>query len=248
MSNNGKRRSVFKKGKGSAFLRFLIGELLLIGIACFVYLFILQGDVSVLLPSATPAPTDAPATEAPATALPATATPAPTEVVTIAPTEAPTPEPTATPIPFEALSLPMGENAPEVPLMADERLKLGMSECRAFNEAGQKVLLVSGHAYIEGLDAAKSTVYLQVSDVMGTVIGLYPAVSAPETANLSFEESSGTNLESAFFTAKIDISEYFWGSYMISAVVVNEDQAAMNYFDNSTFHFIYTDGVLSIAE
>ena len=247
MSNNGKRRSVFKKGKGSAFLRFLIGELLLIGVACFVYLFILQGDVSVLLPSGTPASTDAPATEVPAEATPAP-TPEATPVVTIAPTEAPTPEPTATPIPFEALSLPMGENAPEVPLMADEKLKLGMSECRAFTSAGQNVLMVSGHAYIEGLDAANSTVYLQVSDAMGTVIGLYPAVCAPETANLSFEESSGTNLEKAFFTAKIDVSEYFWGSYMLSAVVVNEDRAAMNYFDDSTFHFIYTEGVLSIAE
>lgn len=52
MSNNGERRSVFKKGKGRAFLKFLIGELLLIGIACFVYLFVLQGDVTALLPAA----------------------------------------------------------------------------------------------------------------------------------------------------------------------------------------------------
>ncbi len=254
MSNNGERRSVFKKGKGRAFLKFLIGELLLIGIACFVYLFILQGDVTVLLPDpvqkaeeTAPAPTEVPATAVPATATPAP-TPAPTAVVTIAPTEAPTPEPTATPVPFESISLPMGETAPEVPVMADEKLKLGMSECRAFNEAGQNVLIVSGHAYIEGLDAAVSTVYLVVSDAMGNLIGVYPAVSAPETANLSFEESSGTNLANAFFTAKIDVSEYFFGSYMISAVVVNEDKVAMNYFDSSTFHFMYMDGVVSIAE
>ena len=258
MSNNGERRSVFKKGKGRAFLKFLIGELLLIGIACFIYLFMLQGDVSVLLPASVqnteapavtePAaqPTDAPVTNPPATDAPAT--PVPTEVVTIAPTEAPTPVPTSTPVPFEALSLPAGETAPEVPLMADEKLKLGMNECRAFTEAGQNVLIVGGHAYIEGLDAANSRIYLVVSDAMGNLIGVYPAVSAPETANLSFEESSGTNLANAFFTAKIDVSEYFFGSYMLSAVVVNEDKAAMNYFDNSTFHFVYMDGVLSIAE
>ena len=253
MSNNGERRSVFRKGKGRAFLRFLIGELLLIGIACFVYLFVLQGDVTALLPAmTTPNPTELQVTEQPATDAPATATPAPTPeptaVATIPPTEAPTPEPTATPVPFEQISLPMGETAPEVPLMADEKLKLGMSECRAFTAAGQNVLLVGGHAYIEGLDAANSAIYLVISDAMGNLIGVYPAVSAPETANLSFEESSGTNLSNAFFTARIDVSEYFFGSYMISAVVVNEDRVAMNYFDSSTFHFMYMDGVLSIAE
>ncbi len=255
MSNNGERRSVFKKGKGRAFLKFLIGELLLIGIACFIYLFMLQGDVSVLLPAPVqnteaPVVTEPVPTEAPATPVPteAPATPVPTEVVTIAPTEAPTPVPTSTPVPFEALSLPAGETAPELPVMADEKLKLGMSECRAFTEAGQNILIVGGHAYIEGLDAANSTIYLVVSDAMGNVIGVYPAVSAPETANLSFDEASGANLSNAFFTVKIDVAEYFFGSYMLSAVVVNEDQVAMNYFDSSTFHFLYMDGVLSIAE
>lgn len=260
MSNTGERRSVLKKGKGRAFLKFLIGELLLIGIACFVYLFILQGDVSVLLPKSVQN-TEAPAGNAEGTHLsdddaadlptaePTKApTEAPTEAPTPEPTEAPTPAPTATPVPFEQLSLPLGDAAPEVPVMPDEKLKMGMSECRAFTDAGQNVLLVAGHAYIEGLDAAKSTVYLVVSDAMGNLIGVYPAVSAPETANLSFDEASGANLANAFFTAKIDVNEYFFGSYMLSAVVVNEDRILMNYFDSRTFHFLYMDGVLSIAE
>lgn len=261
MSNNGERRSVLKKGKGRAFLKFLIGELLLVGIACFVYLFILQGDVSVLIPKHvqnTEAPaatetevpqTDAPvSTEAPTPVPTEAPTPVPTEAPTPVPTEEPTPVPTSTPVPFELISLPLGDTAPEVPPMADEKLKLGMSECRAFTEAGQNVLLVAGHAYIEGLDAAESSIYLAVSDAMGNQIGIYPAVSAPETANLSFDEASGANLSNSFFTAKIDVNEYFFGSYMLSAVVVNGDKVSMNFFDNRTFHFIYMDGVLSIAE
>ena len=244
MKNTGERRSVFKKGKGRAFARFLLSELLLAALVCIVYLFILQGDVSSLLPAPVPATLDATPTAAP-TAEP---TPVPTAVATIAPTEAPTPAPTATPVPFEMVSLPAGEEAPEAPVMPDDQLKLGLSECSAFTEAGQNVLVVGGHAYIEGLDAANSAVYLQVSDVMGSVIGLYPAVSAPETANLSFEESSGANLQNAFFTAMIDVSEYWDGSYMLNAVVVNEDKVSMNYFDNRTFHFMMMGGVLSIAE
>ena len=254
MSNNGERRSVFKKGKGRAFLKFLIGELLLIGVACFIYLFVLQGDVSVLLPKlelTTEAPTEAPTTmptEAPAAQPTDQPAAEPTQAPTPVPTEAPTPIPTSTPIPFEGISLPMGETAPEIPVMPDDKLKLGLSECRAFTEAGQNVLCVGGHAYIEGLDAANSKVYLIVSDAMGNMIGVYPAISAPETANLSFDEVSGTNLSNAFFTARIDVAEYFFGSYMLSAAVVNEDRIAMNYFDNRTFHFLYMDGVLSIAE
>lgn len=243
MKNTGERRSVFKKGKGRAFLKFLLGELLLIALVCVVYLFILQGDVSELLPA--PAVQEPDATP---TAIPATATPAPTAVATIAPTEAPTPAPTGTPVPFELISLPAGNDAPEAPVMPDDKLKLGLSECSAFTEAGQNVLVVGGHAYIEGRDAAESTIYLVVSDVMGQPIDMYPAVSAPETANLSFEESSGTNLQNAFFTANIDVSEFMDGSYMLSAVVVNEDKVSMNYFDNRTFHFMVQEGAITVEE
>lgn len=244
MKNTGERRSVFKKGKGRAFLRFLLGELLLIALVAVCYLFLLQGDISSLLPApvsvpeatATPAPTEVPA-------------PTPTAVVTIAPTQEPTPAPTGTPIPFEELSLPAGEDAPEVPALPDELLKLGMSEFRAFTDGGQKVMLVSGYAYIEGLDAAKSSIYLLVSNAAdGSQLGMYPAVSAPETASLSFEESSGSNLANAFFTAKLDVSEFGDNAYLLSAVVVNEDKVSMNFFDSRTFHFTIWDGELSVVE
>jgi len=246
MKQNGERRSVFRKGKGRAFLRFLLGELLLFALVSVGYLFLLQGDISSLIPK--PSASDA----ASVTASPVpSATPAPeaTAVETIAPTDTPTPAPTGTPIPFEQLSLPLGEAAPEVPETADEALKLGLSELRAFNEAGQKVVIVSGYAYIEGLDAANSTVYLLVSNAANADrLGLYPAVCAPEMANLSFEESSGANLTNAFFTARLDVSEYGEGAFLVSVVVVNEDKAAMNFFDARTFHFSIWADELAVAE
>jgi hypothetical protein len=55
-------------------------------------------------------------------------------------------------------------------------------------------------------------------------------------------------MSDAFFTVKIDVSEYYSSSYMISAMVVNEDKVAMNYFDTRTFHFRVEDGKLLIEE
>ncbi len=247
MKNTGERRSIFKKGKGRAFLKFLIGELLLVAVVGVVYLFILQGDIDVLLPSAMkPEPT--PVITATPEPTPA-ATPVPTAVVTIAPTDEPTPAPSATPVPYEALSAPQGEDAPEAPVLPDEALKLGLSEFKAFTEAGQSVLVVKGHAYIEGLDAANSEIYLVIADAgLGQIVDMYQAVSAPETASLTFEETSGSNLANAFFTANLDVSEYPDSSYLLSVVVVNGDRAAMNYFDDKTFHFSIRERVLSVEK
>ena len=98
-------------------------------------------------------------------------------------------------------------------------------------------------------DAANSTVYLLVSNAANADrLGLYPAVCAPEMANLSFEESSGANLTNAFFTARLDVSEYGEGAFLVSVVVVNEDKAAMNFFDARTFHFSIWADELAVAE
>lgn len=238
------RRSIFKKGKGGAFLRFLIGEMLLIALAGVVYLFILQGNIPLSsLPGSSSAVSASPASDE------ATATPVPTEVPTIASSATPVPTPAVTPIPLSELSMPAGEEAPDLPEVLDDSLKLGMNEFRAFTDAGQSVLIVGGYAFIEGLDAAKSTVYLVVFDAdSGLVTGMYPTTPTPENANLSFSESSGDNLASAFFTINLDVSEYPDTSYMLSVMVVNEEKVAFNFFDNRTFHFIIEDGVLSVVE
>ncbi len=243
MKRSSDRRSVFKKGKGRAFLKFLLGELTLFAVVSICCLFILQGDLSLILGNVRPKPISV------STQLPAADTPVPTVVATLAPTPTPTLAPTGTPVPFEQLSMSLGENAPEAPMMPNEQLKLGMRECSSFTDAGQNVLIVAGHAYIEGRDAAKSDIYILLIDAgNGNVMGTYPAVSAPETANLVFSQSSGSNLSNAFFTVNIDVSEYYSSSYMISALVVNEDKVAMNYFDTRTFHFRVENGELLIEE
>lgn len=245
MKHTSERKSIFKKGKGRAFLKFLLGELTLFAIVSICFLFIVQGDVSLLLPESVLHPS----VGAMKTQAAPTDTPAPTPVATLAPTTAPTLAPTATPIPFEMLSMSLGEAAPEAPTKPNDQLKLGMSECRAFTDAGQNVLIVSGHAYIEGRDAAKSDIYLLVIDAgNASVVGTYPAVSAPETAMLTFPVNSGSNLSNAFFTARIDVAEYYNGSFMISALVVNEDKAARNDFDTRTFHFRVENGALIVVE
>ena len=241
MKKDEERRSIFKKGKGKAFLKFLLGELTIIAVVSICYLFIMQGDVSALLPKPTETNPAGPNVQ--------TATPAPTLVVTLPPTTPPTPAPSATPVPFEMISLPAGEDAPEAPVMPDERLRLGMSECRAFKQAGQNVLIISGYAYIDGLDAAKSDIYMLIMEAENaSVIDMYPAIKTPEAAYLSFDAASGSNLSNAFFTVRIDVSEYESSSYMLSTVVVNEDSVKMNYFDNRIFHFRVEDGVLVIEE
>ena len=80
MKNTGERRSVFKKGKGRAFLKFLLGELILIALVSVVYLFVLQADVTNLLPA--PVQEEPAATDVPEPVV--TATPEPTTVATIA--------------------------------------------------------------------------------------------------------------------------------------------------------------------
>lgn len=244
MSHSGKRRSIFKKGKGGAFLNFLIGEIALVAVAGAIYLFILQGNIP--LPAYTG---DSAATASPTPTVEATVTPVPTEVATLVPTATPTPAPTGTPVPPEQLSMTAGEDAPEVPMALDDSLKLGLSEVSAFTEAEQNVLTVGGYAFIEGRDAAKSSLYLTVYNAeTGVIVGMYPATITPENANLSFDESSGENLTNAFFTVKVDVSGYQDNSYILSMLVVNEDKVAINFFDNRTYHFIIEEGALAVIE
>ena len=244
MKYSGERRSIFRKGKGRAVLKFMLDMLLLIALVSVCYLFLLQGDIAAFLPAL---PTKVPV--ATPSAVPATATPAPTIAATIVPTKEPTPAPSGTPVPTGSLCLPVGRNTPEAPVLPDDLLKLGMNEYRAFTDAGQHVLVMGGYAYIEGLDAEKSLIYIRVYGAEdGQAINTYQAVRALETANLSFEESSGSNLSEAFFTAKIDLTDYEDGSYMLSAVVVNGNRVEMNYFDTRPFHFRIVDGVLTVEE
>ena len=236
------RRSIFRRDAGRAFLRFLIGEVLLVVLCGVFYLFVLQGkiDLPVSFDSATPSP-------APTETIQPTAVP--TIEPTAEPTQAPTPEPTATPIPVENLALTMQTVMPGLPETNSTELKLGLKEFKIFTDGGQSVLVIRGYAYIEGADAAQSTGYIVLADaISGEIKGMYPVTPNADDADLSFDESSGVNLDQAFFQLNLDTASIGDGIYLMSMAVVGEGKTVWNYFDSSMFHFSIQDGVVTLPE
>ena len=58
-----RRRSIFRPDAGRAFLRFLIGMVLLVALCALFYIFVLQGEINIELPVSQPqqqAPTQVP--------------------------------------------------------------------------------------------------------------------------------------------------------------------------------------------
>lgn len=259
------RRRIFRRDAGRAFLRFLIGEVLLLVLCSVFYLFVLQGKVSITLPafleSTSPVPaedtnglTAVPADDA--TNVPDAQTSAvPTIEPTAEPTEEPTPEPTATPIPAEALSLPM-----EVPISglypqcdmalrdSEGALKTGIRELSLFDAASQSVVQLRAYAYIEGADAANSTIYVTVMDInSGETAAVYQAQPASAEADLAFEAASGINLEQAFFKVNLDASALPDGTFVLMSAVQSGDQLRWAYFDESISHFTVVGGVAYLS-
>ncbi|MBO4299098.1 MAG: PT domain-containing protein [Clostridia bacterium] len=261
-----RRRSIFRADAGRAFLRFLIGMVLLVALCALFYIFVLQGKINIEFAPKTPTqepvqtvaaePTPQPSVEATAapTASPTSApTAEPTAVPTIEPTAeataAPTPEPTNTPIPSEEVADSM-ESVPEnLPENTSDNLKLGLKELKVVDNAGKSVIVVRGYAYIEGADAAQSQGYILLTDAAsGEMLGRYPVTPRPEDADLAFEATSGSNLDQAFFQLNVDVSSLYDGIYLISMAVENNGTSAWNYFDDSMFHFYVMQGVAVLSE
>ena len=238
-----RRQSIIRPGAGGAVLRFLIGMVVLIAICGFFYLFVLQGEINVSLPiqdASSPAAPTASATIAP--------TPVPTIEPTAAATATPTPEPTATPIPQEMLS-GAAELSTALPVLPDAGVKLGLKELNLFDAAGQSVIIVRGYAYLEGQDAAQSQGYILLTDPMsGEVLGVYPVTPSAEEADLSFDETAGTNLDQAFFRLNIDVSGLPDGYYIVCIALENGDRIAWNYFDDGMYHFQINRGAAMLSE
>ena len=238
-----RRHSVIRPGAGGAILRFLIGMVVLVAICGFFYLFVLQGEINVSLPIQSASSSAAPTTSA---------TSAPTPVPTIEPTAAatatPTPEPTATPIPQDALA-EAAELPGALPELPDAGVKLGLKELNLFDAAGQSVIIVRGYAYLEGRDAAQSRGYIRLVDpTSGEALGTYAVTPRAEEADLSFDETAGTNLDQAFFRMNIDVSGLPDGYYIVCMALENGGQIAWNYFDDSMYHFQIDHGTAMLCE
>ena len=253
--HNGRRR-IFRRDAGRAFLRFLIGEVLLIVLCSVFYLFVLQGKVDVELPlkAGSPTPTAQDQTT-PATT--ESAAPDATAVPTIEPTaeatQEPTEAPTATPIPAEALSArltePVAGLQPQCdPLSYDPALKAGIREMTLFGDADQNVVALRAYAYIEGADAAVCARYLVVIDVSsGDTAAVYSVDPASDEADLAFDGAAGANLDQAFFKINLDTSTLTDGAYLMAVAVSSGDRTTWNYFDDAISHFVIEQGVVRLT-
>ena len=253
--HNGRRR-IFRRDAGRAFLRFLIGEVLLIVLCSVFYLFVLQGKVDIELPlkAGSPTPTAQDQTT-PATT--ESAAPDATAVPTIEPTaeatQEPTEVPTATPIPAEALSAqllePVAGLQPQCdPLSYDPTLKAGVREMTLFDDAGQNVVTLRAYAYIEGADAAACARYLVVLDVgSGDTVAVYAVDPASDEADLAFDGAAGANLDQAFFKINLDTSSLPDGAYLLAAAVRSGDKTTWSYFDDAISHFVVEQGVARLT-
>ncbi|NLG24264.1 MAG: hypothetical protein GX558_02845 [Clostridiales bacterium] len=191
------RRSVFRRHAGRAFLRFLIGLLLLFIVCALAYMFLTQWGV-------TTAPT--------ATASPS---PAPT------PTAAATPSPTPAPLPTAQLSARV--EGVEVPAPGDALVLVPLSKEEFINTDTQTALVLSAYAFMKGEDAAQSTIYVVVDGEGGP--NVYDTRRIDQKPSEQYDAAFGTNLDQTCFTAAIDMSGYPDGQYDLGVLVVNGDRA-----------------------
>ena len=259
-----KRRSIFRKGKRKAFLRFLLWLILLIVVCGCIYLFVLQGDIP--LPKAKP--TDSPLTTAqpvtatetpapednPADVLPGITEP-PTAPVqeTAAPEPTDTAEPRETAVPQEMLAriysiMPEADDALDgLRDAGDQGLKVSLISLTNEEIDGRLYLVVKGHVYIEDRDAATSAIYvLLINTWDDSIAAIYQAVKTPEIANMDFSSANGANLDQGFFTAMIDVTDLPVAAGLVQGRVqigvVNGDVARKAAPDERSFHFIIDDG------
>ncbi len=253
--HNGRRR-IFRRDAGRAFLRFLIGEVLLIVLCSVFYLFVLQGKVDIEMPLKTAESTQevqSTAEDGAAQSAAPDVTIVPTIEPTAEPTQEPTEAPTATPIPAEALSAqliePVAGLQPQCdPLSYDPSLKAGIREMTLFSDAGQNVVTLRAYAYIEGADAAACARYLVVLDVgSGDTVAVYSVDPASDETDLAFDGTAGDNLDQAFFKLNLDTSVLPDGFYLLAAAVRSGDGTVWSYFDDAISHFSIEQGVARLS-
>jgi hypothetical protein len=216
MAGNDRRRSIFKKGKGRALLRFLI-YLLLMFILVSVGYIIIASDGSDIARQGT-----APTASVNAAAL----TPPPT----------PTPAPTPTPTPFVPDPSPefeMGYSDEEEygnikNLKPGNAVTCGLLNIDAINGANFMASLeVSGYAYIEGADMANSTVFLLTFKEQGEPDKMY--ATQPDG-------SEGGDRERSAFKVKIDVTEYMEGSYNLGVAIFNGNRTECALLNGGNFN------------
>ena len=182
--------------------------------------------------------------------LPVPATPTPVPVVTPVPLPTPQPTPQPTPIPLQMYSL---QNTRMVmPKNAVAPGEAYLTSMRVSAADQDKSVIVTGYAYLRGLDAEDSTVYLVVSSKTGTVHRFYQADILPGSTGIHHEAALGKNLERADFRAVFHVRTYEEGPYRLGALVVNrigKKAPVEGYFDlNTEYQFsVRRNTVISVG-
>ena len=236
MAGSDGRKSILKKGKGRALLRFIIYLLLLFILVSVAYIIIVSdGNNPARQP---PVPTASAAMPRPTPAVTPVSTPDPTSEPKPDLTSDVTPDITLTaapePTPFVPDPSPVFEMgySEDVPYGNIEKLKpgeaitRGLLKLEAINENYIASLEVSAYAYIEGADASGSTVYLLTVNEQGIPYKMYATQS---------EGSGGSNQEKSTFKAKIDVSEYLEGKYSLGVVIINGKKTECALINGSAF-------------
>jgi hypothetical protein len=215
------RRSILKKGKGRALLRFVIYLLLLFIFVSVGYIIIVSDGSNTARQDPTPAAN--------------TVTPGPSSALTLTPTPAPASAPTPAPTPFTPDPSPVFEMgySDDVEYGNIEMLKFGKAiacgliTIDAVNEDNFMASLeVSAYAYIKGAETSGGTVYLLTVNEQGMPYKMYTT---------QLDESDSGDLEQSSFMAKIDVSEYMEGNYSLGVVIINGNRTECALIGGSAF-------------
>ena len=220
-----KNGRVLRPGRGRAFLRFLVGEMVLLLVCVCVYLFVLQGTIE--LPGVEKMLKENVKVGDLNVNLPAYQT------------ASPSPEPTATPVPEAQLSARMAPDQLGDLSQADGSwLKSSLFSFSQSLSGGQQALSVSGHAYLQGMDARASTIYLLAQNTgSGAFEAVWQAERTKGVYDLSFDSASGVHLDEAYYSACADVSGLKPGAYRLYVYVQNGERTGLAPLDEQAEDF-----------
>lgn len=227
-----KKHRYLRRGKGRAFLRFLVGEMVLLVVCVCVYLFVLQGTIE--LPGVEKMLKENVSLEKLNVNLPAFST------------ATPSPAPTATPVPEELYAQRLAvEELGDLSRADGGWLKCSLFRFSQVSSGGRHSLEIGGHAYLEGMDAQESSVYLLLQN---TQTGLYEAAwqaqRYTDAADISFEQANGVHLEEAYYRACLDVTDCTGAPYRLLVCVKNGERIGLAPLYEEDVHFYYENGEL----
>lgn len=150
-------------------------------------------------------------------------TPEPTEEPTPEPTEEPTPEPTA--LPTDNLAQPMTKT-PDLPPMASENGKIGITNCYVSQADDNKLMYVAGYGYVDEatFDGAQAKSWLVVTQMSSNQNIAYPLTLTDGVSGLAHPDAQCQNATASDFEITIDVSQYQEGIYSMALVIAYQPE------------------------